>query len=295
MTVACATAPPDLGSDTAPKATHDRLTGDNGVAFLEEVVRHQWEDDGRQAAELLAWIPRDAGSSDRAVATRAGETAHAVASFLADLRESLTDAPANNALWQAFANTLIPYLGALVGDETGVTGFKPLDGPKSPESLMRRTSSLFAAFVKHAEANTALTDAAKERAARYEEAFAKIAVAEPMMADRAEAWQELQRAAQLRGAAAAGPYLVDPESERPIPTLAQTWVAYRVASLTARPGDEHINDEFFAGPRLMSPDEIPESDWSIYDVQLTVYLAPWPRVLDAIRQFGRTYSRIANP
>lgn len=40
----------------------------------------------------------------------------------------------------------------------------------------------------------------------------------------------------------------------------------------------------------MSPSEIPDDMWSIYDSQLTVYLAPSPRILDAINQFGDVYA-----
>ena len=82
-------------------------------------------------------------------------------------------------------------------------------------------------------------------------------------------------------------------SERTVAT-AQTELAYRVVSLTARPGDEHINPEYFKDGRLLSPSEIPDADWSIYDIQLTVYLATWGRVNDAIQQFGRAYDRIAD-
>lgn len=38
---------------------------------------------------------------------------------------------------------------------------------------------------------------------------------------------------------------------------------------------------------------IVDTDWSIYDTQLTVYLTPWPRINKAIRQFGRVYDVIA--
>lgn len=104
------------------------------------------------------------------------------------------------------------------------------------------------------------------------------------------AQRPLLQAARLRGILAASGYLANPDSERPTPTLAQTELAYQVASLTARPGDRHINREFVADGRLMSPSEIPDDMWSIYDSQLTVYLAPSPRILDAINQFGDVYA-----
>lgn len=101
-------------------------------------------------------------------------------------------------------------------------------------------------------------------------------------------------AARLRSLVDTGAHLADPEREAPAPAHAQTEIAYQVVSLTAKPGDSHIDGRFFRGTRLLSPSEIPESEWSLYDSQMTVYLAPWPRILDAIRRFGDTYDVIAN-
>ncbi|UBV14561.1 hypothetical protein [Mycolicibacterium fortuitum] len=70
-------------------------------------------------------------------------------------------------------------------------------------------------------------------------------------------------------------------------------LAYQIAVATALPDDPHFNGAFFSGGRLLSPNEIAESDWSIYDTQLTGYLTPWPRINDAIRQFGDAYDVIA--
>jgi hypothetical protein len=281
---------PELPSSTDTFAIADRVTQPDGQAFLSEITSASWDDDGRRAAELFTWVPRDAQSPDRVAATRAGETAHAIASFLADERDKLAEVPANPALWQAFARSLVPYLGAMVGDGTGVVGFEPLDGP---DSQMRRTTSLFAAMAKHSEADRILTEAASARAHRYEAAFAKAAVAEPLLADRGVAQRDLRYAARLRSVVATGAHLAYPESEKFTPARAQTEVAYQVVSLTARPGDIHIEDRFFSGGRLLSPSEIAEEDWSIYDSQMTVYLATSPRINEAIRQFGDTYWDIA--
>lgn len=281
---------PELPASTDAVAIGDRVAGPDGQAFLWEITSASWGDDGRRAAELFARIPRDAQSTDQASATRAGQTAHAIASFLADDREKIASAPANPALWQAFAQALVPYIGAMVGDAAGVAGFEPLD---DPGSQMRRTASLFAAMTKDSEANQTFTTTASERADTYEVAFARTAVAEPLLADRASAQKDLLRAARLRGLVATGAHLANPSSENPTPSVAQTELAYQVVSLTARPDDPHINEEFFRDGRLLPPSEIAVEDWSIYDSQLTVYLAPWPRINDAIRQFGSAYNVIA--
>lgn len=284
-------AAPELPSSTDTAAIVERVTGPDGQAFLREITSASWNDDGRRAAELFAWIPRDASSTDHAAADRAGKTAHAIASFLADEREKIAGAPANPALWQAFAQSLVPYLGAMVGDDSGVVGFEPLDGPNSK---MRQTAALFAAMTKNSESDRIFTDSASARAQTYEAAFAKAAVAQPPSADRGDAQRELLQAARLRSLIATGAHLAHPEIEQLTSAHAQTEVAYQVVSLTARPDDPHIDEKFFSGGRLLSPSEIADADWSIYDSQLTVYLATSPRINDAIQQFGRAYDLIAS-
>lgn len=153
---------------------------------------------------------------------------------------------------------------------------------------------MFATMAGKAEADLIFIGADSERAHGYETAFAKAAVTEPLLADRGPAQNDLLRAARLRSLVVTGTRLANPESERFTPAHAQTELAYQVASLTARPGDPHIGDRFFKGGHLLSPREIADTDWSIYDAQLTVYLASWPRIKEAIHQFGRAYDVIAN-
>lgn len=266
------------------------VVGNSGREFLRSTISTRWDDGGRRAAELFGWIPRDAESADRATATRAGETAQTAAAFLADEREQISTAPANPQLWRAFAHSVIPYLHALVGDNGSVVGFASLD---DPASQMRRTTSLFAAMTTHPEAARIFTDAATSRAVAYEAEFAKAAVAEPLLADRGPAKDALLRAARLRALVATGAHLAHPESATPSLAHAQTQLAYQVASLTARPDDRHIDEKFFKDGRLLAPSEIAEAGWSIYDAQLTVYLSSWPRINDAIGEFGRAFDVIA--
>ncbi|WP_205879987.1 hypothetical protein [Mycolicibacterium peregrinum] len=282
-------AEPTLPPNTDPTTISERVNRADGPEFLRDVTSAAWPDDGQRAAELVVWIPRDAQSTDRTAATRAGQTAHAIASFIADNKGEPPNTPPNPPLWQAFARSLAPYVGAMVGDATGVEGFDSLDGPGSQ---MRRTAALFAAMTKDNDANQVLIDAASERAHTYEMAFAKAAVAEPILADRGAPQADLLRAAALRSLVATGAQLAE-KGPTATPAHAQTELAYQVAVLTARPDDPHINDEFFSGGRLLPPSDIAESDWSIYDTQLTVYLTPWPRINDAIRQFGDAYDVIA--
>jgi hypothetical protein len=280
---------PELPSSTDRSTIVGIVTGPQGQKFLRDITAAKWNDEGGRAAELFAWIPHDAQSPDLSIATSAGQTAHAIASFLSG--DDASDDPNNSSLWQMFARSLIPYLGATVGDPLGVAGFAPLD---ELDTEMRHSAAIFTAITKDAEANRAYTDAARKLAQVYEAAFAKAAVGDPLQADQGNAQRDILRAARLRGLIAAGAFMANPQTGRPTAAKAQTEVAYLVASLTARPGDTHINPEFFIADRLKSPAEISDADWSIYDTQLTVFLAPSPQINDAIRRFGRTYELIAS-
>ncbi|MGV0835644.1 hypothetical protein [Mycolicibacterium thermoresistibile] len=180
----------------------------------------------------------------------------------------------------------------MVGDSRNVSGFTPLDGL---DTGMPRTAALFAAVIKKPVGQSGFTKAASARAHSYESEFAEAAVAEPLAADRGEVQEGLLQAARLRGLLAAGTHLAKLEvPRRDLPFAAETEVRYQVATRTVQPNDPHISPEFFRDGRLMTPAEIDEDDWSIYDTQLTVYLTPWPRIADAIDQFGNTYATIAD-
>ena len=283
--------PPQLPSSTDHAALSSVVLSANGANFLRDITGHAWDDGGREAGDLFAWIPRDAQSQDQAVAVRAGETAHAIASFLTDERESLTDAPANPELWQSFSAALVPYLGAAVGNGSDVAGFAPLD---DLQSSMTRTVGLFLAMTKDTQASRALVNDATSRAASDEEAFADAVTTDPTPATiAAEAERTLLPAARLRSVIATSAHVADPDSEQPSSAPAQTRVAFEVASRTARVGDPTIDPKFFgSNGRLLPPDQIPSKDWSVYDSQLSVYLASPPAVNEAISRFGRVYQRI---
>lgn len=212
LAVGCQTdGEPDLPAETDTMAIAEQVTGPNGEAFLREITAQSWNDDGRRAAALFAWIPQDAHSPNADIATRAGQTAQAIASFIADSNEAATDAPANHLLWQSYSEGLIPYLGAMVGDRRNVSGFTPLDGL---DTEMPRTAALFATVIKKPVGQSGVTKAASARAHSYESEFAEAAVAEPLAADRGEVQEGLLQAARLRGLIAAGTHLAKPEVPR---------------------------------------------------------------------------------
>lgn len=282
--------PPQMPTDKDSEAVSAAVQAPDGPAFLEDIATYPWDDGGRGAAEYFSWVAEDAQSNDQAAASRAGETARDIASFVADKRDELANAPANPFLWQAFSDSLVPYLGALVGDETRVRGFDALDGLDSP---MRTTTALFASMSERSVQSFA-SDAA-DRARNYERAFAAAVGADPLAAATNEYERVLSQAARLRSLIDTGQHVAEPESSSPTASHAQTQLTYEIASLSAKPGNRTIDSKFF-GPsgQLLSPEEIPDGAWSVYDAQLRVYLAAFPPVNDAIRQFGRIYQRIAN-
>jgi hypothetical protein len=292
FSAACAPSAPTLPTDTSPPAIAMKMAGSGGPAFLSDITHYEWSDDGARAGELLSWIPRDAGSSDPIVAARAGKTAHVVGGFLADQYMNVKGAGAKNpALIQSYAATLIPYLGAMVGDPMGTSDFEPLDGL---DTEMPRTASVFAVMASDPKANSMFTEAADNRAAAYEREFADVAAANPSSADSPAQQDNLARAARLLGLNAAGARLAGKESQNSTTSHAKTNLAYVVVSRMLRGQDPHFSLEYFTpNGSLKSPDQVGSAQWSLYDAQLFNYLATYPAITDAIYNFGRTYGSIA--
>ena len=127
-----------------PVIAHEMITGngdmvgtEKGRPFLWDVAANQWTDDGAAARTLTDWVD-DAANNDNPVMDRmAGETAFAIADFLGDGHDRLTNlylwpptvGQLNPELVQGYAEALAPYQEAMVGDHRErVPGFGPLDG-----------------------------------------------------------------------------------------------------------------------------------------------------------------------
>ncbi|WP_319449191.1 MULTISPECIES: EspA/EspE family type VII secretion system effector [unclassified Mycobacterium] len=117
---------------------HDTITGDNGKNFLHDIAVHNWSDDGSAAKNLTDWVDDSAHSSNVEEATRAGETANAVATFVGEKKDDLmnvalfgdtTVGERNPHLIQGWAEALAPYQEAMVGDDSTVKGFGVLGDP----------------------------------------------------------------------------------------------------------------------------------------------------------------------
>jgi hypothetical protein len=135
--------------DTAGRDTvvnHDMLTSDKD--FLQDVMTHEWQDNGESASTLTDWISRDAYSADPAVNERAGQTASAIADYLGDpankdaLMNNTTGSQPNMSLGQmnpeltqSLANAMSPYVDEMAGrDLDGTTGWAGIDDPDADTS-----------------------------------------------------------------------------------------------------------------------------------------------------------------
>lgn len=274
VTLAACGRTPDLPADES--AAYQMLTGGNGQEFLRQISSHDWDDGGEAAAAQLSWIARDALSSDEASAQRAGEAAHAIATFLAENEDELSRLPAgwfglkhrplgelNPALVRGYAAALIPYQGAIVGDGNSVHGFTIVgDGVSSARSI-------FAVIDAYTEAGNEFRDAAYQRVHYYLKTYAQA------VADRRnEELVALRYAAELAGVVEGG----QRESgngamEGQTAQYWINWAGYEVAAaMGARPGDPDLSDQYFtAGGRLESPDEVSANDLDSFATALQIF------------------------
>jgi len=180
--VSCGGGPPSLPADDSPASVHDVLTGTGGQDFLYEVSTYHWDDGGAAAAKLFEWIGTEATSTDPRVAGRAGESAHALASFLSNRGENLLDIKTgvfglsrstvgalNPSLLRAYGAALTPFQGAMVCDTRPVKGFDTLADPC--EAAVSAAKPVFAALNTDPETASAFADAAYARMDRYLQLF----------------------------------------------------------------------------------------------------------------------------
>ncbi|WP_131807544.1 hypothetical protein [Mycolicibacterium wolinskyi] len=290
---ACSTKAPDLPSDIGPAAIADLIAGPEGTRFLEDITAFEWSDEGRQAGDLVAWVARDARSTDPKSAERAGRTAYVIAQFLADGDTAVKSAGERNpALLASYADALVPYQGTMIGDPSGTSGFTPLD---DLSGNLPRTSALFSVFQRTAAGNNIFIDEAKRRAISYEQEFAKFAAANPTDIAADEQPQPLLWAARLLGLLSRGNQLAHSDQDDIAPGVT-TQLRYEITSRMVRGSNPRISPQFFAPDgSLIPPDDLHGGPLNLYSAQLTGYLSTYPQIEDAIRMFGQEFAAIATP
>ncbi|OBI75160.1 hypothetical protein [Mycobacterium sp. E740] len=284
-------AEPELPDSHDTSSVAQKLTGSDGSSFLRAITSFEWSDDGRRAAETLAWVPADANSPDLKTAEQAGASAHAIATFLSSNPQSCTETSARNPeLFGAYVKALIPYVGAMVGDPSDTAGFGPLD---PLDGSMPATTKLFAAMA--CDAGDEFTTAASERASAYEEAFADFAAKNPTLDEPDDVRNYLYQAARLSGLISAGARTARVQAD---PTTVQTpyHVQYLLVSRMVHGSDPRISPEYFSSDgSLKSARELDGGSWSRYNGQLASYLTSYPQLDDAVNDFGRISSSIGKP
>ena len=294
---ACGYSAPQLPSDTSPESVHSLLTGPDGNQFLRDTSAYQWGADSGRMTDLFSWVPRNATSPDAQKRTTAGETAHAIASFLADNSNDLSGDKSigvvNPQLTQTYTDVVIPYLGAMVGDDAGTSGFRPLDGLDGP---MPHTAAAFAVLRTDGTAGNRLADAVGTAADNYENQFAASAATNPTPGG-ADGNADLIRAARLLGlASSTGLRRSDGATFQPGDAVAE--LQFRIAARSVTGPNSDVPQQYFKSDgALMSPQEVRaksgEFGWEDYTRKLGAYLAKSPSLAAAVSSFQRELSTAA--
>ena len=266
----CGTKAPDVSGDAAGSSI--RLSGADGQKYLQDISVYEWNDHGAAAGRSLAWIGGDALSKDAAVASRAGQAAHAIAVYLAGSGRTLIDGESigrrSPDLLRAYAAALAPFQGALFG--VGASdAFPSLVSTPGDYSTVR---TVFAVIDTDTQAGNDFTARAYETADTYAKQFG-AAFGKPAGGQH----PALAMAAYLSGIAYGGAR--QSNNDDIITRTAQQSLdhaAYSVATaLQPLPGPTDFSPEFFFrdGP-LKPPDKVAGQDPKIrYSEQLQIYLS----------------------
>jgi len=303
FSAACASSDPALPAKDDPIAVHDALVGPQGQDFLSKITTHDWPDDGARAGEAFAWIAREAMSADPAVSTRAGEAAHALASFLSGNSSQLLDISTgwfglghttagnlNPKLVQAYAAALVPFQGALACYPGDVRGFESRN--KDCASALADARSALVVLNTDNKAATAFAEAAYRQMDTYFSRFASGVVDPSRRFDEGPV-----TAGRLLGLLQAASSESGIKVRAPLEEASQA--NYLLAkALLSSDSNSGIPAEYFSGGTLMSPTEISEKLGADaiagYDDSLRTYLTNRNNVESFIsHDFYDTYRDVA--
>ncbi len=205
---------------------HDTVTGSGGQEFLDNLTRHQWQDDGLAAGGLFDWISDSAANDPRNLAS---ETAHAIADFASSAKPpDLLNLPGadgqslgqvNPELTRDWARALTPYFDDMVGGDSKDSNgrFAPLDAfsPLDPKNDITETRRLMSVLMsdhppldKPIDGNTPLTASqivAQSVQAHVENSFDQAALS-VIDGEPGERYSPLATAGRLQGAMDLGAY-----------------------------------------------------------------------------------------
>ena len=130
---------------------HDAVTGPGGGEFLDDLTKHQWQDDGLAAGGLFDWVAETAQDDPTG---RAASTAHALAEYTSGHQPQLLNlagadgqslGQVNPELTRDLSRVFAPYLDDMVGnniDGTNDRYFPPLDGAEEQPLKTRALMSV---------------------------------------------------------------------------------------------------------------------------------------------------------
>jgi uncharacterized protein YukE len=129
---------------------HDAVTGHGAGEFLDNLTRHQWQDNGLAAGGLFDWVGETAANDPTG---RAAQTAHALAEYTSSPSGQLLNLPGtdsqslgqvNPELTRDWSRAFAPYLDDMVGYDVGGNNakFDPLNGPEEQPLKTRALMSV---------------------------------------------------------------------------------------------------------------------------------------------------------
>ncbi|MCG5432372.1 hypothetical protein LV457_08700 [Mycobacterium sp. MYCO198283] len=283
LAACAASTPPDLPGATDPTAVQQLLTSPDSASFLTGISTYAWPDDGARAGQAFAWIARDAASGDDETATRAGESAHALATYVAGHVDELTSVrygflgllrssvgAVNPALVRAWATALTPFQLAMVGDASPAPGFTALD-PSDSYAALRQ---VFGIVFTDKQAGDDFARSAYDQAMALVEVAAREGCANPAtaQAQRPRLWQ----AGALVGAVEGG--ATEPDAadvERLNFTQADNRLVLTIATACLPSDPDPIPEvrRYVVGSRLLLPDQIDPNKRVEYFTWLKGYAA----------------------
>ncbi|MCV7360545.1 hypothetical protein [Mycolicibacterium neworleansense] len=277
------------------------MTSDTGQATLSEITEYRWKDHGERAARLFAWIPEWANSKIPENEEMAGETAHAIAVFLADKSSKLlnlnsdskdddpriTVGEVNPNIVSSYTQAITPFLAAMVGDTSETSAFEPLDALDGP---MPRSYAIFSVLGSDATSSRELGAAIVNLSEQYLDQVSAALKAYPISVESVNT--DVRRAAQLLGLAMATG-IQSPDSSPLIfnAEIAETELNYALALTSANPMNEDIDAKYFRDNALIEPEkvrqEFGEAAWDEYSGMLSRYVAR----SDELRAFSSLFSQ----
>jgi hypothetical protein len=135
--------------NTDSTVIHEAVTGHGGRDFLDNLTRHQWQDDGLAAGGLFEWVGETAANDPTG---RAADTAHALAEYTSSDKDLLnlpgtggqSLGQVNPELTRDWSRAFAPYLDDMVGYDLGDSSghFTPLNGADEQPLKLRSLMSV---------------------------------------------------------------------------------------------------------------------------------------------------------